>query len=136
MRRHRCPHCKEYGFFSGKLPREVIAVMGCRHCEELSVLFRDKVIPLDRRILESGTFDERKMHLAEVIAHFLEAGMFNYENEEREGVLNEGDHTPQEMKEAVSKRPAHPITDQEVDQFIKIDLHCLDNPIYFKRIFG
>ena len=133
MRRDRCPHCKEYGFLVGKLPKEVVAVLACHHCEELSVLFRGKIIPLDKRILESGTFEERKMHLADVIAQFLESGDLDFTPEAgRESRRRRPAQREEESKEA----PDAPISDQELDRFIQIDLKCLDNPTYFKRIFG
>ncbi|NLV43716.1 MAG: hypothetical protein GXY07_04375 [Candidatus Hydrogenedentes bacterium] len=137
MRRMRCPHCKEYGFHMGNLPREVIAVLACRHCEELSVLFRGKIIPLNKQILENGTMEERKMHLAEVIAQFLESGMFRFPAMEEETESAEDAAAPKPAFPFGLPRsaPDTPISDQELDRFIKIDLKCLDNPSYFKRIF-
>lgn len=138
MRRVRCPHCKEYGFHLDKMPKEVIAVLACQNCEELAVLFRGKIIPLNKRVLESGTLEERKEHLADVIGQFLESGLFN---------LPAADEDAPEAEEEAPREPApptnpfdpagnKPISDQEMERFLKIDLKCLDNPAYFKRIFG
>ena len=140
MRRDRCPHCKEFGFPVGRLPKEVIAVVACTFCGELAVLFRSKIIPLDKRTLESGTFEERKTHLAEVIAHFLESGLFNFAAPESFGPDHNEDEKPRRrharFHEDAEESSIAPISDQEMDRFIKIDLKCLDNPAYFKRIFG
>lgn len=121
----------------GNLPREVIAVLACRHCEELSVLFRGKIIPLNKQILENGTMEERKLHLAEVIAQFLESGMFRFPGMEEETESREDASPPKLAFPFAPSRsgPDTPISDQELDRFIKIDLKCLDNPSYFKRIF-
>lgn len=74
----RCPHCNEIVQHKDGMPKEIITVFACRHCEELSVLFRDKIIPLKRQVLEHGTLDEKKEHLAEVIAAFLESGSISF----------------------------------------------------------
>ncbi len=137
MRRERCPHCGEAGFHVARLPKEVIAVMACHRCHELSVLFRRKIIPIDRHILESGTFDERKMHLADVIAQFLEAGLLPFDQSENDepGVDEEARETSRQPRRRLKPKNM-PITDQEMDRFVRIDLKCIDNPAYFKRIFG
>ena len=137
MRRVRCPHCNEYGFPPGRLPKEVIAVLACTQCEELSVLFRGKVIALNKRVLESGTLEERKEHLADVIAQFLESGMLDFSAAQEQDSPEE--QTPREKaRETREPVPQHnkPISDQEMERFLTIDLQCLDNPVYFRRIFG
>ncbi len=144
MKKERCPHCGEAGFLVGKLPKEVVAIMACQHCDEISVVFRKKIIPLNKNILESGTFEERKEHLAEVIAQFLEAGLFTFDaslspNEEGEYELPATQQPPRRRRRKPAKGSdagGMPITDQEVDRFVRIDLKCIDNPTYFKRIFG
>ena len=137
MRRVRCPHCNEYGFPAGRLPKEVIAVLACQHCEEISVLFRGKVIALNKRVLESGTLVERKEHLADVIAQFLESGMLDL-SAAQEQESREEQTPPDRIRELPESAPHHhkPISDQEMERFLTIDLQCLDNPVYFKRIFG
>ncbi|MCK5861023.1 MAG: hypothetical protein KAH38_00970 [Candidatus Hydrogenedentes bacterium] len=142
MTTNHCPHCGEAGFSAKKLPREVVAIMSCQHCNELSVLFRKKIIPLDKHILESGSFDERKDHLATVIAQFLELGLLSFDpsNASSGGVMF---GLPQasslkrrkRKKESVTQDDAL-ISDQELDRFVRVDLKCIDNPTYFKKIFG
>ncbi len=140
MKKERCPHCGEPGFVVGKLPREVVAVMACQHCDEISVLFRKKMIPLNRRIIESGSFEERKEHLADVIAKFLEAGLFSFDEKMASGAAYElpGLQRPRRRRKPAKEQDDDemPITDQELDRFVRIDLKCIDNPTYFKRIFG
>ena len=126
-----------------KLPREVVAIMACQNCNELSVMFRKKIIPLNKQVLESGSFEERKEHLATVIAHFLEAGMFSFEQSDSNvgGAMFELPprlrRTRQRRKPAMPIEPRDaPITDQELNRFIQVDLKCIDNPTYFRKIFG
>ena len=142
MKSKRCPHCGEAGFVVEKLPREVVAIMACQNCNELSVMFRKKIIPLNKRVLESGTFEERKEHLATVIAHFLEAGMFSFERSDSNvgGAMFE---LPQRLRRRQRHKPTMPleprdapITDQELNRFVQVDLKCIDNPTYFRKIFG
>lgn len=143
MKSEPCPHCGEMGFSVGKLPREVVAVMACEHCNEISVLFRKKIFPLNKQILESGSFDERKEHLATVIAQFLEAGLLSFEppNAPSDGPLFE---FPQSFQPPRRRRKPRkpvdtgdaPISDQELDRFVRVDLKCIDNPTYFRKIFG
>ena len=136
-----CPHCKSGRIVSARIPKDVVVVMPCPACRELSVVFRDKVIPLNRKIIEEGTLEERKTHLASVIAEFLEAGLFPPSGIE---ALNSG------LEEATERRqrpqtspdntapdePLAPISKEEFDKFVRIDLKCIDNPAYLKRNIG
>ncbi|HDP35514.1 MAG TPA: hypothetical protein ENN29_10445 [Candidatus Hydrogenedentes bacterium] len=143
MKTERCPHCGKAGFGVGRLPREVVAIIGCQHCGELSVIFRKKIIPLKKNIIEAGSFEERKEHLADVIAQFLEAGLFSFENQSAppDGAMFELPETLHPPKRRRKPRKEvdtgdAPISDQELERFVRIDLKCIDNPTYFKRIFG
>ncbi|MBI2432437.1 MAG: hypothetical protein HYV26_06160 [Candidatus Hydrogenedentes bacterium] len=129
-----CPHCKNHRLVTSRVPKDVIVVMPCPSCHELAVVFRNRVIPLNRRVLERGTFDERKNHLAEVIAHFLEAGIFPF------GFGEDGAEMPFGMDTrpgaADQEDQTDPISEEEMDRFTRIELKRLDNPAYFKRHFG
>ena len=131
MDRVVCPHCKSHRMVATKVPREVVAVMPCPACNELAVLYRGKVIGINRRIIEQGSKIERTEHLAEVIAEFLEAGLPSFMTDHDEpGESSEteaAEHRPE---------PVMPISDQEFEKFVRIDLKCLDNGAYFKRHFG
>lgn len=134
---HVCPHCKVHRIFTAKVSRDVVVVIPCPACHEWSVLFRDKVIPLNRRIIEQGTFEERKDHLAHVITEFLEAGVlpslegfaFPSQDQQQDSRQEEGD-MPDDVEEML------PISDEEFQKFVRIDLKCIDNDAYFKRHFG
>lgn len=131
-----CPHCKSHRIVSARVPRDVIVVMPCPACGELVVLFRKKVIALSRKILEHGTLEERKMHLASVIAEFLEPGMFGFPSEGDESeAIHFSDDLPEGLEE---KGPSWlpPISEKELEKFTKIQLEKLDDSKYFRKHFG
>ncbi len=108
--------------------------MPCPSCGELVVFFRKKVIGVNRKILEQGTLEERKMHLASVIAEFIEPGMFRLEWPAIKGVSDDffddapvGDDDPEWLS---------PISDRDVENFTRIQLERLDDSKYFKKHFG
>ncbi len=136
-----CPHCKSHRIVTSKVPRDVVVVMPCPACHELCVLFRDKVIPLSRRIIEQGSFEERKAHLANIIAEFLDPSLLGRIMEGMEEGLQRAFEDPRLWRPAVSDEPEYvedrgEITEEEVARFLKFELKCLDNSAYFKRHFG
>ena len=137
-----CPHCHSHRIVTAKVPKDVVVVMPCPVCHELAVLFRNRVIPLNRKILENGTFEQRKDHLAQVIAEFLESGLFSELDGEDEILsldagtdASSSEDAEEQVFESVST-PIPPISKEEFDKFVRIDLKCIDNPAYFKRHFG
>jgi len=119
------------------MPKDVVVVVPCPKCHELVVLFRKRVIPLSRRIIEQGTFEERKTHLATVIAEFLEAGMLPTDSThcstDLESFLETG--STDELDPFDLDGPTSEISDQEMEKFVRIDLKCIDNEAYFNRHF-
>lgn len=129
-----CPHCKTHRIVTSNVPKDVIVVMPCPACHELTVFFRNRVIALNRRVIERGTFNERKNHLAEVIAEFLEAGILPLMGEEPlEAGLDAAGGAPVPPRR---RRSRDLITEEEVERFTRIELKRLDNPTYFRRHFG
>lgn len=132
-----CPHCKSHRIVTAKIPKDVVIVVPCPACQELSVLFRNKVIPLNRRIIEQGSFEERKTHLASVIAEFLDESFFpspeSAGQPEQERPRRKHAHREASPKEFDGDSP---ISEEELERFVRIDLKCIDNPAYFKKHFG
>ena len=130
-----CPHCNERALSVSRVPKDVVAVMPCPACQELAILFRDKVIPLSRRIVEEGTIEERSTHFATVIAEFLEAGLFPIRGIHTVGDEAHGDaeqtNAPTEVELDTSQ-----ITDREIEDFVRVDLKSLDDASYFRENFG
>ena len=123
-----CPHCGTKRIVA-RVPKDWVAILKCPNCNELVVLFRGKVIGVDRDTLEHGSFEDRKSHIAEVIAEFLEPGMFGLESDEKDPAS----HEPEEL--VVEARDSRPISKREMDRFIRFDLQRIDEETYFKRHF-
>ncbi len=132
-----CPHCKAHRIVTAKIPKDVVIVVPCPACQELSVLFRNKVIPLNRHIIEHGSFEERKTHLASVIAEFLDETFFpSPENAEQPERKTPRRRPPRREPSLPADRHDLPITEEELERFVRIELKCIDNPSYFKKHFG
>jgi hypothetical protein len=113
------------------IPGDVMAVVVCQSCGQWSVIFRGRAVPIQREVLEGGTIEDRQRHLAEIISHFLAAGLFA---QELSGFMQELSG----QNNASNTRPdlSTPITDKECAEFADIDLPLLDDPQAFRRIFG
>ncbi len=127
-----CPHCGTKRIVA-RVPKDWVAILKCPNCNELVVLFRGKVIGVDRDTLEHGSFEDRKSHIAEVIAEFLEPGMFGIESDEKAPAPQEGDELVVEA--GVEAGDSRPISKRELDRFIRFDLQRIDEETYFKRHF-
>jgi hypothetical protein len=132
-----CPHCGA----SGSIPsasKEIFFVAPCPQCGELFVQFREKVVAVNREILEQGTFEEKKQHVAEIITSFLDLiGPFPPAIRGEDGALpflptfEEEPECVQPERERSSK-----ITKEDLSDFINIDLRLIDKKAYFERMFG
>jgi hypothetical protein len=115
------------------IPKNAVVVVQCPDCSEWAVCFQNKICALDRKVLEAGTSRERKLHLAKIIAEFLEPmlsriGLIGLVDQANSGTtLN---LTSGEDDESA------PISDKEMRDFIHFDLKRLDNPEYFRRHLG
>ncbi|PCJ59173.1 MAG: hypothetical protein COA73_09275 [Candidatus Hydrogenedentota bacterium] len=116
--------------------------MPCPGCSELVVFFRRKVMALDRAIIENGSKEERKMHIAEIITEFIDEGVF------RDGLSSDIETNEDFMEAQLSESAIRwkqsggrsskevPISQREADRFTKFELDKLDNPEYFRRHLG
>ena len=135
MNRVVCPHCRSGRLAESVLPKDVVIVKQCPACGELVVMFRRKVLALDRKILERGTSHERKMHIAGIIAEFLEPGLLKF-------AAAAADFEPNDVEaEAEVPRPRRkpakkPISEDELREFARVQLRQIDNGDYFKRHLG
>jgi len=116
--------------------------MPCPACGELTVLFRNKAIPLDRRVLERGSRKERIEHCARVITEFLEAGMFppDFSGGPRPRRRRRRPSPEAAMREDApgpcDVRPDPGITDADLNHFVNVELGQLDDPECFRKLFG
>ncbi len=131
-----CPHCANRRIVASKVPKDVVVVLPCPACHELVVMFRHKVAALNREVLEHGTYDERKAHIAE-------PGMFPLasldvsatRDESLSGEVDDDDEL--ELPDEVGmSTPESLISQREIDRFVKIDLQRIDDEKYFKKHFS
>ncbi len=145
MRSQVCPHCGNQRLATARVPKDVVVVLPCPSCHEWVVMFRGKAIALSRDVIVNGTFEEKKEHIAEIIAEFLDPGMFPSSAQELEDLANgfakqqedseddageDGGQTGGDMPEE------HPISQRELEEFVKVELDLIDDPSYFRRHFG
>lgn len=142
MKRLECPHCHEKRITHAKFTNDVVVIMQCPSCHELVVVFRSKVVGLNRDLLEGGDREERKKHLALVIAEFLDPDILNLNFDELALGIGLGSTPPQlETDDALDDDgdPAEatdPISDSEFRSFTQDELTKLDDSDYFKRHFS
>ncbi len=129
-----CPHCGAPRILLSRIPKDVVAVLTCPNCTELVVVFRQHAAGLSRRVLEQGSFDEKRDHIAEVITEFLEPGFFQFPPAEAEEL------TEPEESAAIAPPGDSPLRDSisqtEMEQFVRVDLNKIDEAQYFRKHFG
>jgi len=130
-----CPHCKSHRILAVRPPKDVVVVMPCPACHELVVLFRSKVIALNRRILEQGAREQIIAHIADVIGAFLDAGVLPGLGEHGGAQAPSTGAEPTQAEGADAQGDNAPISQEEMERFVRIELKCIDNPSYFKRHF-
>lgn len=139
-----CPHCQSKDFGSNqasRVPKGVVAVMPCPDCAELVVRFKNKLIALNKDVLCNGTKEERTLHLADVIAEFMEEGILNIEMFQSpqfnpEDIAQPGGEAIEvEIEGDEQTEDIPPISDDELRRFIDFDLDKLDNVDYFRKNF-
>lgn len=131
-----CPHCQGCHLPTAQLPKEVVVVVPCPACSELAVMFRKKVVPIDRNLLQGGTRRQRILHIAEIITEFIDSGVVPEANNILLGdnlpfLAGGGDIPPGKVTSAPNL-----ISDEEFAQFRANELRALDNPASFRKIFG
>jgi len=134
MNRVHCPHCRSGRLADSVMPKDVVVVKQCPACGELVVMFRRKVLALDRKILERGTTQERKMHIAGIIAEFLEPGLIKFAASTSD--FEPDEDTDVEVAAEAQAEEIKPISDDELRDFARVELRQIDNREYFKRHFG
>lgn len=142
----QCPHCGARGQIMMP-PVGAIIIGPCPQCNELVVVFCGHVLPLEKQIMETGSVDERREHLLQVLTDFLQDRIGKLMTEESESETEAyGDADAEtEVEAAVESAPTPeaakagevraPISDSELERFATIDLKLLDNKAYFKSVF-
>jgi len=134
-----CPHCGATGSMTPP-PKEFVIIAPCPQCGEWIVLFREKVVAISREILNNGTFEEKKQHVAEIITTFLDSlgplpPALLGEQESTAPMTDDQEGAEGESVEPEQERPGG-ITKEEIRDFVSIDLKLIDKRDYFERVFG
>lgn len=146
-----CPHCGAQGRVI--LPPMGSIVMGpCPECKEMLAVFCGEALPLDSAIMRDGSKAEKHDHLLEVLGVFVHERVQRLLTAEssteeklltsmREELAAETGAGPSDVKEEFpldapsEKIPTTPISEEEFESFINVELKLLDNKDYFKAIF-
>ena len=130
-------------------PTGTILIGPCPKCHEMVAIFCGQALPLDTDTMKNGSNAEKEAHLMTILTEFIEGQVgemihrsFEAEEEESEDSLDapavhrddaaESDWT--QDQEASFDEPA--ISPDEVSYFRETELQLLDNPNYFRAIFG
>jgi len=129
-----CPGCGEQKTID--LPGKSSAALAvCLSCGEILVIYKECVVSLDRRILASGSVEEKRRHVAAMILEFV-----RHENETKSSGEPEGGSPEPPCLEMIERHRTMddlPLIDErEVEDFRRIDLNLIDKEVYFNRIFG
>jgi hypothetical protein len=150
----KCPHCGAQGQIMLP-PLGAIIIGPCPECEGMVVVFCGRVLALDKAVMVDGSIEEKRDHLLEVLARFLHdrierlfeqqaaeseaGGLGGLEEEDFAALAGEGDEEEMELPHGDTRRAkrkaAVPISQEELDAFLDIDLKLIDNKEYFKAVF-
>lgn len=152
----KCPHCGAQGQIMLP-PLGAIIIGPCPECEGMVVVFCGRVLPLEKEVMVEGSVEEKRDHLMGVLTTFLQdriERLFEQAQAAAEQAANEDedeDNEPEfgidEDEEEREQRTAAlpealganriivPITDDELQNFVDVDLKLLDNRDYFKAVF-
>ncbi|MDX9974125.1 MAG: hypothetical protein RBU21_14160 [FCB group bacterium] len=147
MKHLSCPHCGSNRIGANRIPKDVVVVLPCPACHELVVIFRNKTAAANREVLENGTKEQRKAHIAEIVMEFLDSLVFrsfpmNLGGESGESIEanKDGDFLDdaelEEEVESIAKGLSSEITQREIDRFVKTDLQRIDDSSYFRKYFS
>lgn len=143
----RCPHCGA----TGKMvlpPTGTILIGPCPQCQEMVAIFCGQALPLDTNIIKEGSNKDKEKHLLSVLNAFIEdqiGEMIHKSFEEGETSDNSLDapaaeETPYPKTEWApdyqSENADRIISTQELADFREKELQLIDNPHYFRAIFG
>jgi len=151
-----CPHCGAKGQIMLP-PAGAIIVGPCPECQGIVVVFCGQILPLKKDIMIDGSSKEKRQHIMTVLTGFLKDRIGQIVSSDDE-VKDTHDETakpqppmsieqpappvepPQEAN--VEKRVAHPrrvaepISHEDVRKFVIEDLKKVDDPDFFKKLFG
>lgn len=139
-----CPHCGAHGQIM--LPPVGNIIIGpCPECRNPVLVFLGNVLKLNPKVIANGTPAQKQDHLLEIMQEFLHgriAEMIPNDDGSAEpatqarAVHNCNSNKDPEARDRESLDRRGRITKGEMQQFIALDLSCIDNADYFRRHFG
>ncbi|NUM56118.1 MAG: hypothetical protein HUU46_20955 [Candidatus Hydrogenedentes bacterium] len=111
----------------------MVAVLTCPNCTELVVVFRQHAAGLSRRVIEQGSFTEKRDHIAEIITEFLDPSIFQFPPTDGEEIPEIGEPPSAPIGDSPLRGP---ISQKELEQFVRVDLNKIDEAQYFRKYFG
>jgi hypothetical protein len=115
------------------IPQQDALVMGpCPECNGFVVIFAGTALPLDKEIMESENKEEIYNHVYSVVSSHLKSCVDQL-------FTNAASPKKRTRRRKLRIRPREErpgITDEELEEFVKNELPKLDNPDYFRTIFG
>jgi len=153
----KCPHCGARGTIM--LPPVGSVLIGpCPLCNEMVVLFGGRVMALDREIMLGDDLDAKRDHLMEVLMEYIYervdqvlsnanavSPIVEHDDLQQDAAHEtlDGHDEKSEEKNGIDFHPTvdadstmRPISRQEVDDFLRIDLPLLAKTEYFRAFFG
>lgn len=134
----KCPHCGAHGQIMVP-PVGAIIVGPCPQCNELVVVFCGFVLALDKHLMETGSTEQRREHLLEVLSEFLKDRIAKLLSDDNEiDSFGEAEPEPFDENEDVEnpRENRGPISENAQNKFRDVDLKLLDQAGYFKAVFG
>lgn len=134
----KCPHCNARGIIVTP-PKGLILIGPCPVCNGLVVLYDQKVIPLDKKLFKKDISELKINQLIELIIDGIRPHLDEEESEEEERKkprVKQFSTSRPKVRPSIVNDGAKEITDQEFEDFVKIDLNLIDHPRYFKKFFG
>ncbi|NLN92071.1 MAG: hypothetical protein GX130_02020 [Candidatus Hydrogenedens sp.] len=115
------------------IPQQDALIMGpCPECQKFVVVFAGTALPLDSEIMQTEDREEIYNHVYEVVSAHLKHcvdKLFSPSESQKKRIRRRRIRI-----QPPKKRPG--ITDEELEEFVKNELPKLDNPDYFRTIFG
>ncbi len=155
----RCTVCgSNYTLMTEEL--NVLALFKCSECNQHSVYVCGKVLLLNEDIMETGTDEQKFEHVlgvAQKMADKFSDNVLGYfdriidvnssisipeirhrikEQSDRKAEAEEERETQPQLAPSILSADASKISDQDVRDFVGIDLNLIDKKSYFEKIFG
>jgi hypothetical protein len=131
-----CPYCKSSAYITAPPPQTIL--MGpCPICSEPVALYDGKVIGLKEKMASHGGSLENIQSLARTVLEFINSQSDSADGHEIKG---SNEKRGRRMRDSITKMSpsirnpiASPITDEEVEDFLKIDLNLLGKKDFFDK---